>query len=110
MGFGPGGTPWLPQPEVYRSLAVDVQEGVEGSTLEMYRSALRLRRELSLGTGGWEWVESAPEVVHGRNGTVQVLTNFGPDPVGPPEGELLLASGALEDGAVPSDTTVWVRG
>ena len=88
---------------------MDAQDGVEGSTLEMYRSALRLRRELSLGVGGWEWVDAAADVVHGRNGTVHVLTNFGPDPVARPEGELLLASGALEDGAVPSDTTVWVR-
>lgn len=110
MGFGPGGTPWLPQPETYRALAADAQEGVEGSTLEMYRTALRLRRELSLGVGGWEWVDSGPDVVHGRNGAVHVLTNFGTSPVALPEGELLLASGDLEDGAVPSDTTVWVRG
>ncbi len=110
MGFGPGGTPWLPQPEVYRSLAADQQAGVEGSTLEMYRTALRLRRELSLGTGELEWAESAPDVLHVRNGSLVVLTNFGEEPVAPPAGEVLLASGELVDGAVPTDTTVWVRG
>ncbi len=110
MGFGPGGTPWLPQPDVYRSLAADQQDGVEGSTLELYRSALRLRRELSLGTGELEWAESAPDVLQVRNGSLVVLTNFGEEPVAPPAGEVLLASGELVDGAVPTDTTVWVRG
>ena len=41
LGFGPGGTPWLPQPESYRALAVDQQVGVPGSTLQLYRAALR---------------------------------------------------------------------
>src|SRR5699024_2063426 len=39
-GFSPTGRSWLPQPEVFGELAADVQEGVEGSTLEMYRAAL----------------------------------------------------------------------
>ena len=51
LGFGPSGTPWLPQPESYKALAVDQQVGVPGSTLEMYRAALRLRREHGLGLG-----------------------------------------------------------
>jgi hypothetical protein len=35
------------------------------------------------------------------------LVNFGPD-LGPPHGaEVLIASGKLEGGAVPVDTTVW---
>lgn len=36
LGFGPGDHPWLPQPEAYAGLAVDQQDGVEGSTLELY--------------------------------------------------------------------------
>ena len=37
------------------------------------------------------------------------LVNFGPDPVSlPPGAEVLIASGELEGGAVPCDTTVWL--
>ena len=38
------GASWLPQPESWADLSVDRQTGVEGSTLEMYRAALRIRR------------------------------------------------------------------
>ena len=51
LGFGPSASTWLPQPGVYAEYAVDRQEGVAGSTLELYRSLLAARRELSLGTG-----------------------------------------------------------
>ncbi|MBP2413365.1 alpha-glucosidase [Arthrobacter stackebrandtii] len=76
--FGFGGTPWLPQPEWFGPLAADAQDGVAGSTLEMYRAALKLRRELQ-SEESLEWL-SAPGagVVHYRrpNGW-QVITNFG---------------------------------
>ena len=50
-GFGPSGATWLPQPATYATLAVDQQEGVPESTLELYRTLLRLRRSRELGTG-----------------------------------------------------------
>ncbi|BBJ44305.1 alpha-glucosidase [Streptomyces antimycoticus] len=50
-GFGPGGS-WLPQPDDWSGLSVEAQTGDPGSTLELYRGALALRRELpGLGTG-----------------------------------------------------------
>jgi alpha-glucosidase len=52
FGFGPSDQTWLPQPAQYGEYAVDQQEGVEGSTLELYRDLLRIRRERALGTGG----------------------------------------------------------
>src|SRR5699024_2331578 len=54
FGFSPTGAGWLPQPAEFGPLAVDQQRGVEGSTLELYRRALRLRRELRLGEHGDE--------------------------------------------------------
>ena len=116
LGFGPTGATWLPQPPTYASLALDVQDGVPGSTLEMYRAALRLRRDHSLGAGGVEWLDSAGEdVVELRNQRVVVIANLGTEPVLLPTGtELLLASGDLVTvggaPAVPTDVTVWVRG
>ena len=39
-----------------------------------------------------------------------MVANLGADPVALPPGEVLVASGPLTgDGAVPTDTTVWVR-
>jgi alpha-glucosidase len=116
FGFGPSERTWLPQPAVYGEYAVDQQEGVPGSTLELYRSLLRRRRELSLGTGSLTFVEGyGPDVVALANGAagrdrVIVVTNLGTDPVALPEGaEVLVASAPLEDGLVTQDTTVWAR-
>jgi alpha-glucosidase len=117
LGFGPGGTPWLPQPDSYRELAVDRQLGVPGSTLEMYRAALRLRREHRLGLGELVLDDSfGDDVVALRNGSVLAVTNFGEQPVPLPAGsEVLLTSEELVTGddqdsrAVPTDVTVWVR-
>ncbi|MGO4599581.1 alpha-amylase family glycosyl hydrolase [Terrabacter sp. 2RAF25] len=114
LGFGPSADTWLPQPDVYAQYAVDQQEGVAGSTLELYRSLLANRRTLSLGTGSLTWVDGyAADVVALTNGADQrervlVVANLGAEPVALPEGaEVLVASGPLEDGLVPTDTTVW---
>ncbi|XVX19015.1 glycoside hydrolase family 13 protein [Actinomycetota bacterium] len=115
FGFGPSEQTWLPQPEAYGDYAVDQQDGVSGSTLEFYRSALRLRRELRLGLGTVSWLTGHPaEVVAFRvasgDSAVQVLANTDSTDVPLPEGaEVLLASGDLVDGRLPSDTTVWLR-
>ncbi|GIG91838.1 alpha-glucosidase [Plantactinospora endophytica] len=110
-GFGPGDASWLPQPALWAEYALDRQRGVAGSTYELYRTSLRLRRELGLGTGTVYWLTSPDDVLHFRNGGVRVLTNLGADPVELPAGaELLHASGPLDgDGRVPTDVTVWLR-
>ncbi len=112
-GLGFGGHPWLPQPESYGALAVDVQEGDRMSTLSLYRRALALRRRS--GAGAAEFAECRLE---GRMLTVttsalRVVVNFGGDPVrvdGDP-GALLLESvpGALRDGMLAADAAVWLR-
>ena len=62
-GFGTGDASWLPQPLDWAGLSVESQRGVEGSTLELYRQALRIRRgSPSLGEGPLEWLD-APEGV-----------------------------------------------
>ena len=114
-GFSPQERSWLPQPLVYGPLAVDRQEGVAGSTLELYREMLRLRREEDLGVGTLEWLEGYdPSVVAFRNSRrggrdLTVLTNLGADPVALPEGlQVVLTSGRLEDGRLPQDCTAWL--
>jgi alpha-glucosidase len=118
-GFNSTGASWLPQPAEFRALARDAQDGAEGSTLELYKLALRLRREHGLGLGTVEWLSGfGDDVVAFRNGDVTVVANAGTASVALPEGELLLASGPLtaapagsEDTSrtLPGDTTVWLR-
>jgi alpha-glucosidase len=116
-GFGPGEDPWLPQPEAYGELAVDQQAGVEGSTLELYRTLLEYRRRHRFGHGGLTWdARCSDTVIAYRNvsgdgaRTLLVVTNTGTEPVALPEGQVIAASGSLtEDGSVPQDTTAWVR-
>ncbi|SCG43217.1 glycoside hydrolase family 13 protein [Micromonospora inositola] len=67
-GFGPEGSElsWLPAPATWRALSVAAQTGVPGSTLELYRAALRIRHEhpaLAGTTGGVTWLETEPGVL-----------------------------------------------
>ncbi|MEW2327865.1 glycoside hydrolase family 13 protein [Micromonospora chersina] len=109
-GFGPTDASWLPQPPVWAEYALDRQRGVDGSTYELYRTALRLRREHGLARGPMRWLTSGDEVLTFTNGGLTVLTNFGADPAPLPAGAEVLASSAPLDGdAVPTDVTVWFR-
>ncbi|WP_154942722.1 glycoside hydrolase family 13 protein [Micromonospora palomenae] len=109
-GFGPTDASWLPQPPLWAEYALDRQRGVPGSTYEMYRTALRLRREHGLARGPLQWLSSGDEVLIFRNGGLTVLTNFGAAAVPAPAGEVLHSSAPLDaDGRVPTDVTVWVR-
>ncbi|RKN42160.1 glycoside hydrolase family 13 protein [Micromonospora endolithica] len=109
-GFGPTDASWLPQPPMWAEYALDRQRGTPGSTYELYRTALRLRREHGLGRGTLRWRETGDEVLAFDNAGLTVLTNFGPTPVPPPAGELVATSGPLDaDSRVPADVTVWVR-
>ncbi|MDO3701296.1 glycoside hydrolase family 13 protein [Micromonospora sp. C28SCA-DRY-2] len=67
-GFGPAGSElsWLPAPATWQALSVAAQTGVPGSTLELYRTALRIRREhpaLAADAGPVTWLETAPGVL-----------------------------------------------
>jgi len=118
-GFSPEGAddPWLPQPLDWAPLAADAQEGRSGSTLELYKAGLRLRKQLDeLGDGSLDWLDTADGVLAftrpspaGDTSRFQSWTNFGPEPVALPEGEVLLASADLVDGRLPADTTVWLH-
>ncbi|MCU1476029.1 MAG: alpha-amylase [Subtercola sp.] len=114
-GFGPGAAAWLPQPDDWDQYARDQQNGVAGSTLELYKLALSLRAEHDLGFGTLAWLDGlgfGPDVIAFSNGDVTVIANTGAMPVEIPVevlGELLLASGPVDEAVVPADTTVWLR-
>jgi alpha-glucosidase len=112
-GFGSGGS-WLPQPASWGALSVEAQTGDPGSTLELYRSALTVRREHpGLGAGtAVEWLE-APEGVLAfrRDGFICTANTTGATVRVPLPGRALLANETVmivDDMAeLPADTTVW---
>jgi alpha-glucosidase len=125
LGFGPPGTvappaaPWLPQPPAWQRLAADVQAGEAASMLELYRAALRLRRDRLRGGADPEegadsltWLEAPVGVLAFRRpGGFACIVNLSGQPVPlPAHEEVLLASGDLTGGLLPPDTTAWLRG
>lgn len=118
FGFSATGDAWLPQPASWAAFARDAQEGVPGSTLELYRTALRLRRDFELGAGSLAWVDGllgGESVLAAQNGELLALVNFGERAVPLPDGlQVLLASADVpqaDDGAalLEPDVTVWAQ-
>ena len=97
--------------------SVQRQDGDWRSMLELYRSALRVRRASSvLGRGELRWVDSDVDPADlleldlvGSEETVRVLLNLSDDPVAVPAGDLLLASEPVVDGLLPGASAAWVR-
>lgn len=111
MGFSPTGRSWLPQPARWETLARDVQRSDPASTLTLYHRLLRLRREHALGAGSVQWLGGYPdEVLALRNGEVAVIANLSSEPAAIDHlGEVLIASGPLDAGQLPPETTVWLQ-
>ncbi|MEH0844904.1 glycoside hydrolase family 13 protein [Micromonospora sp. CPCC 205711] len=114
FGFSPDGgdAPWLPQPADWKDRTVRAQTGDATSMLELYRSAIRIRRaDPALGDGELTWLPAPDGVLaFSRGAGFRCLVNLAAAPVRlPADGELLLASGPLDDGLLPPDTAVWLR-
>lgn len=110
-GFNTTGKAWLPQPEIYAQYARDLQRDVTGSTLEFYKSALKLRKELDLGNGSFKWVSEfcgAASLGYVNNG-ILVIHNFGTEPIVLPAKQKLAASFNETDGKLEPNDTVWLR-
>ncbi|GLZ43727.1 glycoside hydrolase family 13 protein [Actinokineospora sp. NBRC 105648] len=110
LGFGPdGSTPWLPQPAHWAGLSAQAQAGDPASVLELYRSALRLRRTFS--ANDFDWADSGGEVITVRRGGFGCAVNLGKDTARVPAARVVLASGPYTvDGdelLLPTDTAVW---
>ena len=118
LGFG-SGDPWLPQPASFAGLSVQAEQGVAGSTLELYRSALAHRRALTVAQTV-DWLPS-PEgslsfrrlAADGSSVVCVVACTDAAVPL-PAYDEVLVASTDLEHGPdgealLPGDAAVWLR-
>lgn len=111
--------PWLPQPDSFGPHAADLQDGMEGSTLELYRAALAFRAAEKLGAGSVEWAEAhSPEsgVLAFTNGDVLVVANMGFAGAPVPGGYAVAVSSGPEPRAewadmqeIPVDCTVYLQ-
>ena len=112
-GFNSTGKAWLPQPEIYAAYSRDQQDGVAGSTLELYKHALQLRRDLKLGEGSFEWASDfvSENALGFRNGEILVVHNFGHAPIELPTGDIMASSlaGMRAGHPLAADQTVWIR-
>ena len=112
-GFSTTGKSWLPQPGSYRRYARSAQEGVAGSTLELYKALLKARKQFDMGNGEFRW---APEFMDESslayiNNGILVLSNFNGDPVIIPAGEILATTqhDLTIEGELEHDHTVWIK-
>jgi alpha-glucosidase len=114
FGFGPRGSkPWLPQPAEWRELTAQNQSGSPGSMLELYRAALRLRREQPAFAGGTlRWLDAPDGVLLFERGPdLRCAVNMSDEPYPLPRNwGVLLASDRITGGKLPVDTTVWLWG
>ena len=117
FGFSPAGAaiaPWLPQPTSWRDYTVEAQSEDPASMLELYRAALRLRRDepsLRSEREPLRWLSAAADVLAFRRGDdVACVINLSDAPAALPEHDgVLLSSDPLEDGLLPPNTGVWLR-
>lgn len=103
------GTPHLPMPAWFGEFAADLQDGAGGSTLELYRAALRMRRQLQTAET-LTWLDLGDDVVaFTRDNGWLCIMNVAAEPMTLPEGELVLASDAVTDRVLPGNSTAWLR-
>ncbi|MFJ8780949.1 glycoside hydrolase family 13 protein [Streptomyces sp. NPDC102476] len=112
FGFGTfvSAAPWLPQPDAWKSYTAEANQADRTSMLQLYRSALRLRRtNPGLRDEEFRWLDSPPGTLLFERGTgLLCAVNLSDQPIPLPDASSpLIASGPLgKDGVLPPDTTV----
>jgi len=115
------GSPWLPLQESWKELTVEKQDSDPKSSLNLYRSALKLRAEHLVGNGEVEWIESpdhgsqSNSLLAYKRGNVSVYMNLANKPVEVEiTGKLLIVSAGVVDGrdgkvTIPPVSTIWLH-
>ncbi|MDF1489370.1 glycoside hydrolase family 13 protein [Tessaracoccus caeni] len=112
FGFGDA-APHLPQPEWMGQFSVEAEDEDPGSTLNLYRRALKLRRQWEC-EERLEWVETGRDDVlrFRRPNGWEIVTNFGGVDVpladlGLTSDDVALSSVALSD-VLAAESTIWI--
>ncbi len=113
-GFGTA-PPWMPQPPGWGDLSADAQRGDPNATLELYRAALAIRRQLGVQDEALSWIDpddaSSKTVSYRRGSGLMCVVNFGSEPIElPPHSEVLLASAEMAGPTrLGPDSAAWLR-
>jgi alpha-glucosidase len=115
-GYGFGPLTWLPQPDVYAALAVDAQRHDPDSFLNLYRSAIEIRRRLNLGDSPLIRIDARGHVLRIEKDRFVALINFSSAPFVSPDprdshADVILASepGSFSGGLLQGNCAVWLR-
>jgi len=100
------GKPWLPLQDSWRKFTVESELKDPHSSLNLYRSALQIRKREFLSSGDITW-SNTDGILSFKRGQVEVLMNTTDKPY-PIDKEVLLASHPIS-GAVPAKATAWLR-
>ena len=92
----------------WATLTVAAQRKDPSSTWSFYRDVLRTRRRFADAGDEIEIVEGRTTVLEVRRGRLTAVCNCGRRPVRLPAGDVVLASGPLEDDLLPPDTAAWL--
>ncbi|MBX7435336.1 glycoside hydrolase family 13 protein [Mycobacterium sp. Y57] len=106
----PRAATWLPQPEHWSEHSVEAQDRDPGSTLNLYRAALRLRRSMWRDAGDLKWLTVSPDVAAFERGGAQCWVNTGRAGVALPDVATVVLSSVPGVGReLPPDTAAWLR-
>jgi alpha-glucosidase len=114
FGFGPAGTPWLPQPPEWAELTIARQRAEPTSMLRLYRTALATRRSTdALRDGTFTWLDVGPDsLAFMRRPGFACVVNTSGRPLALPSdlnATLLLASDAEATANVlPGNAAIWL--
>jgi alpha-glucosidase len=106
-GFTGRALPWLPQPAGWRGLTVQTQTADAGSTLELYRSAIRLRADFRDETD-FAWLGDADGLLDFRRGQrLRCVLNLSGATVDLPGTPTLWSGDGRPNDRLPTDTACW---
>ena len=103
----------MPQPSNYKIYARASQRGVAGSTLELYKRLIKIRKDHKLGHGSLTWADEHAgknSLAYINNG-VLVLANFTGSAISLPKGELLATTQhdlTIEE-VLEHDQVAWIK-
>lgn len=115
------GEPWLPMSDLWRDLTVDKQISDPKSTLNLYRTALKLRRDYLTTEDGITWIATPKDGTENvcllafRKGNISVYMNLGNSAIEVESaGRLLIVSSGTVDGrdgkiTIPAISTIWLH-
>ena len=100
------GKPWLPLQESWSAYTVENELKDPNSSLNLYREALKIRKNNFVGKGEITWTNTG-EVLSYRRGDIEVIINISNAPY-PISGEIILASHPVAD-SLPPSASVWIK-